>query len=269
MNGSAILSRLSYWDLIGERHDPAENNYVGWRKKDIDLLQKRNLELKKLLSRSYYDFNLYVILDPVVGKYMQQRLPREEAVGFGEVESVLRYHYPERDDVGVEPDEGGISVVLTGDGADVGKQGIMAPTPWIVVHWIAHGVLKSDPNDRGRWYEKLHDAFADMASAFSHQLRQPQPIGSYADIKMKSLMEEMFVFRSARRKKLRDVPEGWHELMAHYIVANKVVVNKKLPIAFATTNKAQWKKESKKFAKKAERILDSALDFARGQWFVI
>ena len=279
-----VLARLKSWDFIGTKEDfePVADDggdvNRGWRQKDLQLLEKRNLDVRKMLSKSPFDFSLYFVLDKEVNAVMRK---------WGPSEAPLREEHKRgiREDLSslggghdLPEDRSAINVVLTGMGNTFGKEDNLPPTPWIVVHWIAHGVMKTKGGgnfleaDRYDTYNKaweiLADAYADAAVGVDRRdVKSPfvfVPGWKSYKKEMLGFMHRALTFRAARKGLGRDPWELLHDLLAQYIVKGRVKTNAELGGSF------QWNSAGRKrFESRMEDLFDMALKSAKGKTFVV
>ena len=245
-----ITAKLKSWDVLGNKAiDDINPQYYldgGWRQKDLDVLYKDNLRLKRYLDKSKIPFNLY--FTAYKDEAQIRRIEKFE-------EGPVKYKYakivipdlPAKDD-------SAINIILRGMGNLVGKEGNLPPTPWIAVHWIAHGIMKSRGLDN-KIYGKLEDVLVDMVdlddSGYIHKREQSKI----------DFMHDVFTFRAARKDKIRNMYEGWHDLMAQYIITGKIKLNNR--------QAEIWGTDVEQFTQHVEHVFKKAIKKAIGRYFIV
>ena len=264
-----IVAKLKSWNMVDkDRFVPVErleHDYgsrpSGWRSSDLALMEKRNVDLRKLLSKSRVDFNVYILADPEIGKDF-------ESLGEGRIErKVVNNIYRMYGRKTLPDDKKAINVVLTGLGSYAETDGNLPPTPWIMVHWLAHAVLKAKGDLP--YYTDLEEAVVDHVFAEDYE-------GGYRSVTQEhdvlDFLHQAAATKAARTGKLRNAAEGWHELMAHYLVSGKVRTNRKLNAKGhenMNITSDRWSRNRDKFNKQVKVLFDDALKSSVGKWFVV
>ena len=267
--GQEVVAKLGTWRILGE--GGRAKAWESWRKRDLALIYENKDKIKKFLSRSQYRFNVYILAGELEG--MERNHVEEGPIDLRYLRHLLSVNgYKER--IGDNPKS--INVILRGIGNAVGKQGNIPPTPWIVVHWIAHGVLKSSLTI----YHHLRDALREHILECIFDLEDISVRKHLTD--PTDLMSRMFTFKSARRGILRNSNEGWHDLMVQFIVEGRIRLAKDLgeegltpPGLFDDKSKKlmpdreAYKDSVGEFKREVESIFDKALRRAVGRHFII
>ena len=143
-------AKLKLWDYLGFEDgvfdswgdgDPYDGPLSGYSKRELKVIQSTNVKLARMLSRSKHDFRVFFLLEEDIENEFDDY--RESGpVPFSNVASILK-------SMGLAVPRNSsrsVNVILTGLGQAFTDKGNLPPTPWIVVHWIAHGVLKTSHN---------------------------------------------------------------------------------------------------------------------------
>ena len=309
MNAKKVIAKLKTWELLDERHFfPADRRSgIGWRLKDLNLIQKGKSKLEKLLSKSPMNFNIYFLLTPLERGDLPEN-KTESPLKWGKINKVLRRAGLDDD---IPKDNSAVNIVLTGLGEEVGFADNLPPTPWIITHWIAHGVMKGDSDvlgvpdyeDNTGFIRHLNglviDYVMDMAKNPWDEDDEPEEYDEWEERKNSgelyyyeagddasdgqatetafNFQKAAFTFRSARTGKLRNGYEGWYELMAQYIIEGKVRLKKNLDRdgmyfgeEYVDFDKEKWKSSIRSEMKaRLEMELELILSEAKGYYFIV
>lgn len=251
------LAKLAYWDVIGEEYYKGGGRR-GFSEKWVNVANKTNIILKRYLSKLDIPVNVYFINDR---KFIEGISMREGPILKSRVmKAADKLGYKDR----LKDGKGALNILLLGFGEVEKESGNIPPTPWIVIHWIAHGVM----NFRNDAYGKIGDMFRDVIEElYGHRF-------SFLDAAGKDFITGIGTFGAARRKKIRNAWEGVHDIFTQYIKNGSITFNKPperlfTSVGYISLKKSRNKTVMKKLKKDLESFFDYALNQSKGMWFVI
>ena len=300
-------AKLEQWNLVGDVDKPY-NPYVagndkrkpwgrrkagdrGFSKEELDFLRKTYPRLKKVLDKSHWKFRVHFFILPWPGTVKRTGLQyfaghEVKSIPLSEVKKAFQdYHEP-------YPGDGkdSINVILTGSffNEGPGKRN-MAPTPWIVIHNMAHALQSLFYSDFIFAVRNFVDDtyFLDDEGNRKFDYPFPDPAkGHYREfmsIVMDSrILETVFTFASARRGRIRNFGEGMLEIFTSF-VHNGGKLGKVNPppdylrveyggskygVRVQRDVQERMKSHMDYFKGMLEEIADRALDRAVGKWYV-
>ena len=301
------LSKLREWKLLGGWGKEHPDEYDVTPLGDVSLkptplyptraesvLLKNKPKLEAILNRSPYNFNLFFLRSGqskrkkwhnLAAKDMEEgRLLDVRALNFLMEEGV----YPETLNW-----KRSINFLFLGTGV---KGTNMPPTPWIVLHWMAHALIagadgrKHGVNDDshtinrlGIWEllaDLLENSYTDVGeSSFAWSIEDLRDMkwklkNETIHLLMKSFMPALFSFRSARSGRLTSHTEGIHDLFTQYMwnPRKRGIVLNNLPRRLETLDGILHKKKTadkatRWFKLKVEDIFEEILVNAVGKWY--
>ena len=224
---TAERAKLTLWDYIGdpdrsgmpdEFEEDEDGVWTGYSKRELRVIQGTNVKLARMLSKSKLKFRIFFVLDTDAADYLSEY--SEGCINYSQLKmDLLRYklNVPKK---GADS----INVVLRGMGTAFKERENLPPTPWIVIHWIAHGVMKDD-NDNSRYYTEIQNDVNDLLYAM-YGIEPHKRLGpEYAT----EFFKHIFTFRSARKRLIRNIPEGAHDAMVEYITRGDIRYKKPPP----------------------------------------
>lgn len=173
----------------------------GYDKKDIGILTnpKAVEKIKKIWSSNETRFNLY---------FLRQKGASKIRPGYHTSEDLKAYG------IDIQPEEGKVSVIYTGNqGGDR-----MPMTAWIIAHRLAHSLFNTkifDDYFRKPIQRELTEIIFDQYNSNDYLI----------DKKIFALAKAISTFKSARDNKLINFNEFLNELVAQWIVTNKIIFN--------------------------------------------
>ena len=287
------LSKLVRWNIVGDESDPyvpekirgkhkhfrAAKDRKGFSKKDLNIIRKTYPRLQEVLDRSPWKFRLHFFVQPKALDPSKGRIGRRGDKNFyfgggqgGLDLAVVRQAFADYGEPFPAKWKDSINVILTGSffNEDPAYRN-MPPSPWIVIHNMAHALVKS--------YEfAYHYALLGlMKNAYDGG-----QILTTSDLENnKKLIETVFNFRSARMGRLRNFNEGLHEIFTSFvhnggklgrlntppdtIVQGRYKENE----LSLSDNTGKVEKALKRFRKDIERGSRRALRKAKGGWYYL
>ena len=302
-------AKLREWKLLGGwgeehpdeyrmNHEPVKTEKQLFPKRSEFVLRKNKPKLEKILSKVPYDFNLFFLRSGRIkvddwqldweGKMREGLVPRETA---------LRYLANENIDVDALNWRKSINFFFLGTGVNFRN---LPPTPWIVLHWMAHALTAGYEGRRG---SKNSDYYYIHRLGIWHMLAQliknayrpvnltaqeilPEIISDAStdpfnfNLQIKRWMPFIFTFRSARDRKLVSGSEGVQDLFVQYMWNGKkgIVLNRpetieykhqgRYPVVFARRGKVTAQKAFARFKRQVETRFREILDQSIGGWFL-
>ena len=273
---------LVEWGLIGTEpladNDGEDDTFSGFRERELRVLQRTNVKLARMLSRNKTKFRLFFAIDESVSSALDYDLD-EGLVTYGSMQRALT-------EFGVpahrlpKEDRSAVNVIFRGLGDGFNQRDNLPPTPWIVIHWIAHGVMKTGTAaDSAASYNAVQDTLTDAISSLYgiYTPRGNEGI-NIKDDAGRDFMHSAFTFRSARKRMLRSWWEGIHELFAEWLSTGSV--------RWKTPAQEIGRKPNKGFlcceprdeyigeimddmVKKLGRAFENVLADAKGSWYVV
>lgn len=267
VNPTAEKAKLQLWDFIGKPEDPDEESWTGYSEREIRVLQNTNVKLSRMLSRSKTKFRIFFVLDQQAGVDIS-KWEGEGPVPYSRVSRELKSN-----DLEVpENDRTSVNVLLTGMGEAFREKENLPPTPWIIVHWIAHGIMKTGGAGTPGRTSVYDHIFLDFKDTLGY-IYVSDDFALIDDKTILDFMHGIFQFRSARKRQLRNVYEGMHDALTEYIIRGDI-----------RTNKPPADLDDLSLLKDEDVIVDNAMDDlmdklkmhfdkrlakAKGRWFVI
>ena len=267
---------LKHWELVGgwgeERPEYRSDTKGGVRREEVHnesfpdvsrrVLIRNKSKLEKVLANSPYDFNVFFLRAGRAEKKSWHKLRETHAEG--EWTSQMALEVLKSEDVDIESLDWkrSINFIFWGIAPQTRGIRILPPTPWIVLHWMAHALgtgmsgraLSKDSRAIVMYFfhTPLWDSFGKMlrksyrgTDDFSKKLlstliaflekKLPAEISIDFRIDVETLLTEdllpdLFTYGSARAKGIGSQPEGLLELFAQYIWnGNKGIVLKRPP----------------------------------------
>ena len=306
------LSKLEEWRLLGgwgqEHKDewdadvadkdsfykrPDEEQRFSERSQRV--LKNNKAKLEKVLSKSPYSFNLFFLRAGRAEKKRWHLLRDNGGEGQIKNEKALEVLREENTDIDNLSWERSINFIFFGLPV-TNRQ--LPPTPWIVLHWMAHaltagadGKIRQGPEDwsnvnqLGIWdlfdaafnesYKFTSGMFSDEVSEGGEVLPESDREEFYRGV----LMPAVLTFRSARAKKLTSASEGVMDLFAQYIWnAGKLGLNR--PPKNLRTRRTMYGvmefedngtafANFKKLRTELKVIFKRVMDNAVGKWYIM
>ena len=299
------LSKLNEWKLLGGWGKEHPDEYTGKQRfpeRSHNVLLKNKPKLDAVLSKSPYDFNIFFLRRGRKEKRKWHILSSGDE-GFLDGRSALAFMREENVDVDALRWRKSINFIFLGTGIDSNN---LPPTPWIVLHWMAHALTagadgtshdKNEYTDAmstlGMWKEVgalIEDAYVtdvdniknwgfmereaynvvldldDMGADF-----QPHPRTSA--FLLNDFFPAVFTFRSARDKKMVTIEEGVQDLFTQFIWNGRKGIEVKSPSKiFMYEDEFLVKKSGadgvfRNFKKKMDGIFKRIMDNAVGKWY--
>ena len=242
------LSKLEEWRLVGDEDDPfvpepVEGKRKGYRdykqsrghtRQDLNLLRKRRAELTKVLNRVPWKFRFYFFVQPV--SKSGAKGPSDTRGGYRD-KSDNTYFMNMWDDKITEqqarkafkdygepfPKKWKDSINVIHSGISSPQEGNLPPSPWMVIHRLAHPVLGRSMPSRG-WGSFYGQAWKDFIETVYMDERWMARYGGLKDqdqaldlMEYNKLVETMFTFRSARLSRIESSIEAIHEIFTDFI----------------------------------------------------
>ena len=284
---SVEVAKLVEWDFLGRSDRPNRGEDTGWTDREINALQKTNVKLARMLSRTDARFRLYFV--PTVPGLLSRSVSREGYVNERTARAIFKeLHLPF-----VGKDDQAISVFFRGMGTGFERKENLPPTPWIVVHWLGHVILKVNEliDHTGAWhYGRLSRAVYQLVNAAydTSEWGAAWMIDSSTATNRGSFIGKAFLwlahtglleFRAARTGKIRNAAEAFHDMFAEWLTTGRIRTGKLAPYVkiddahdIATLrpiSRAEQQMAVGNFALEAGRTFENALDMAKGNWYVI
>ena len=213
-------AKLVGWEILGDPEgldekyegDLEDNPLFGYSKREFMVLQKTNVKLARMLAKTEHRFRLYFLLDYDAGFELD-----DEPEGPINYSRLVKY----LEEAGIDPpekDSTSINIVMRGLGGALVEKENLPPTPWIIVHWIAHAVSKDSDgyNRAGHWmYRNLKDTVNDVIDGV---------YGTRGLDQSKEFLEKLFQFRSARKRQVRNFYEALHDAFTEYLTTGDIRV---------------------------------------------
>lgn len=214
-------------ELVGD-WNPTAKRY-GYDKPSIGILthQKGLEKIKKKWEKTRFDFDVYLLKSKEGNKYTELGQVTPEFV-----RDNLKLN------VNFDPDK--ITVIYTNNkGAE-----LMPMTPWTMAHRLGHAMARRYSSEAAsgstymyrevrREVEKLLQEIASVVYG-KKSLNKNVNTGYYSSVVpdgklKKELAHALGTFKSARDKKLRQDFEFVNELIAQYIISDKITLNRQFP----------------------------------------
>lgn len=265
---TAEKAKLELWDFIGKPEDEySDESWTGYSKREMRVLQNTNVKLARMLSRSKIKFRIFFILDPQAGVDIS-KWEGEGPVKYSRVSRELK-----RNKLPVPAkDPSSINVLLSGMGESFKEKENLPPTPWIIIHWIAHGVMKKHATGAFMSNDDYNFIKHDFTDTLGYIYTSPY-VNRIDDDRILDFMHSAFQFRSARKRMIRNIYEGMHDLMAEYIIRGDIRVgplpDKMGDLSLLKGEETIVKDTMDNLMSKLKERFDEQLKAAKGRWYII
>ena len=236
---SIELSKLAKWKIIGDENDPfvpkpVEGQRRGYRdlpqsrgltEQDLNLLRKRRAELTKILDRVPWKFRFYFFVQPVsksgvVGPpdglgYKREGDPSYFVTSWQEKLTKKQAQKAFEDYGEPFPKKWKDSINIIHAGTTTPEVDNLPPTPWMIIHRVAHAVLLHSTIYARDWHSHYGKAWKDFIDkVYSTDVKSDE---STDLMHYNKLVETMFTFRSARLDRIQTATEAIHEIFTDFI----------------------------------------------------
>ena len=279
---------LVEWGLIGTEpmaDSDVEDTFSGFRERELRVLEKTNVKLARMLSRNKTKFRLFFALDESIAAALDNEL-EEGPARYSEIRRVVA-EWGNSPDAIPKHDGNAVNVILRGMGDAFDDRDNLPPTPWIVIHWIAHGVLKTGATP-GRLsdtpaYAAVEDAIGEaIEMLYGVWLGPLSGVGGPKSSEMAELatkfIHSVFTFRSARKGILRNFWEGVHEAFTEWLTTGRIKVRQPPDELKAGRTHAGIGYDQKDsyvgevmddMLKALDKAFENVLADAKGKWYLV
>ena len=223
------LSKLAQWNIVGDEDKPyipkgdkggkrrpfgprdRFDNH-GFTEEELRLINKTRPKLARILDRSPWNFRLHFFVLP----YKKSKFGRKKTYFVEDEREITlldaKKAFSDYGEPFPENWKDSINIIMTGSFFNEGTGGRnMAPTPWIVMHNMAHGLKHQG------YFQEYQRAFNFLFQQVYQGYLQQKDRRVSNMVRFSRVVETMFDFKSARQGRLRNFSEAMYEIFTSFM----------------------------------------------------